>query len=85
MNYIVIGNIIALIASLLMLYSGYIKKKQKILFIQTIQIGLSVLSNVVLGGISGAIINECVVLQRKIKQGMEININYFIYYINFKI
>ena len=63
MNYIVIGNIIALIASLLMLYSGYIKKKQKILFIQTIQIGLSVLSNVVLGGISGAIINALSLLR----------------------
>ena len=63
MNYIVIGNIIALIASLLMLYSGYIKKKQKILFVQTIQIGLSVLSNVVLGGISGAIINALSLLR----------------------
>ena len=63
MNCIVIGNIIALIASLLMLYSGYIKKKQKILFVQTIQIGLSVLSNVVLGGISGAIINALSLLR----------------------
>ena len=63
MNNIVIGNIIALIASLLMLYSGYIKKKQKILFVQTIQIGLSVLSNVVLGGISGAIINALSLLR----------------------
>ena len=63
MNDIVIGNIIALIASLLMLYSGYIKKKQKILFVQTIQIGLSVLSNVVLGGISGAIINALSLLR----------------------
>lgn len=57
MNYIILGNIIALIASLLMVYSGYIKEKEKILFVQTIQIGLSVLSNMVLGGITGAIIN----------------------------
>lgn len=57
MNYIILGNIIALIASLLMVYSGYIKKKEKIIFVQTIQIGLSVLSNMVLGGITGAIIN----------------------------
>ena len=57
MNYLVIGNLIALIASILMLYSGYIKKKQKIILVQTIQIGLSVLSNIVLGGITGAIIN----------------------------
>lgn len=57
MDYLIIGNLIALIASLLMLYSGYIKKKEKIIFVQTIQIGLSVVSNIVLGGISGAIIN----------------------------
>jgi len=54
---IVIGNIIALIASILMFYSGYLKEKKKILYIQTVQIGLSVVSNLVLGGISGAIIN----------------------------
>lgn len=57
MNYLIIGNLIALIASLLMLYSGYIKKREKIIFVQTIQIGLSVVSNIVLGGVSGAIIN----------------------------
>lgn len=57
MENIIIGNIIALIASVLMVYSGYIKKKKKILYIQTIQIGLSVISNIVLGGITGAIIN----------------------------
>ena len=54
---IVIGNIIALIASLLMVYSGMIKQKKKILYVQTVQIGMSVISNIVLGGIVGAIIN----------------------------
>ena len=54
---IVIGNIIALIASIIMVYSGYLKEKKKILYTQTIQIGLSVLSNIILGGITGAIIN----------------------------
>ncbi len=57
MTNIIIGNIIALIASLLMVYSGIIKQKKKILYVQTIQIGLSVVSNMVLGGIVGAIIN----------------------------
>ena len=57
MNTILIANAIALIASLLMVYTGYIKKKEKILFFQTIQIGLSVISNLILGGITGAIIN----------------------------
>ena len=54
---LVIGNIIALIASIFMVYSGIIKNKKKILYIQSIQIGLFVLSNLVLGGIPGAIIN----------------------------
>ena len=57
MNTVLIANAIALIASLLMVYTGYIKKKEKILFFQTIQIGLSVISNLILGGITGAIIN----------------------------
>lgn len=57
MIQIVIGNIIALIASVIMVLSGYVKEKKKILLVQTIQIGLSVVSNLVLGGYSGAIIN----------------------------
>lgn len=54
---ILIGNIIALIASALMVYSGYVKNKKKILIIQTIQIILFALSDLVLGGITGTIIN----------------------------
>ena len=57
MMNIIIGNIIALIASLLMVYTGTIKEKKKIIYIQTVQIGLFILSNSVLGGITGAIIN----------------------------
>jgi hypothetical protein len=57
MNYILIGNVIALVASLLMVYSGFLKNKKNILYVQTVQIGLSVASNIVLGGITGAIIN----------------------------
>ena len=57
MAQIIIGNIIALIASILMVFAGLQKKKKKILFIQIIQIALSVISNLVLGGYTGAIIN----------------------------
>jgi len=52
-----IGNAIALLASLVMVYSGFLKEKKKILFVQTIQIGLFILSNIVLGGITGVINN----------------------------
>ena len=54
---IIIGNVIALIASILMVYSGMLKQKKKILYFQTVQIGMSVISNIILGGITGAIIN----------------------------
>ena len=54
---IIIGNIIALTASILMVYSGVLKQKKKILYFQTVQIGMSVISNIILGGITGAIIN----------------------------
>lgn len=53
----IIGNVIALVASILMVYSGALKRKQSIIMVQTVQIGLSVLSNIILGSISGAIVN----------------------------
>lgn len=54
---IIIGNIVALLASFIMVYSGYVKQKKKIIFIQTIQLIMFVLSNIILGGFTGAIIN----------------------------
>lgn len=57
MTNILIGNIIGFIASILMVCSGMLKEKKKILCIQTIQIGLSSLGNFILGGFNGAIIN----------------------------
>ena len=57
MSNLIIGNIIALIGSILMVCTGLIKKKDKIIFVQTIQIGLMIISNFVLGVITGAITN----------------------------
>ena len=54
---IIIGNIVALAASILLVYSGIIKKKKKILYVQSIQIGLFIISNIILGGIPGALMN----------------------------
>ena len=54
---LLIGNTIALLASLLMVYSGMVKNKKKILNIQNVQMGLLVISDAILGGITGAIIN----------------------------
>lgn len=57
MSYIVIGNIIALMASIAMVYAGILKNKKQILSAQTVQCGLFILSNIILGGIPGAIVN----------------------------
>ena len=54
---IIIGNIVAFIGSIIMVYTGLIKEKKKLIFVQTIQIGLFVISNFVTGGITGGIIN----------------------------
>lgn len=54
---LIFGNFIALIASILMIYVGTIKDKSKIIFTQTIQIMITIISNIILGGITGAIIN----------------------------
>ncbi len=57
MSQIVIGNIIAFIASIIMTYLGLLKSKKKMIFLQTVQIGLFVISNLILGGMTGAIVN----------------------------
>lgn len=57
MIYIIIGNIIALIASIIMVCSGFLKQKNKILYVQIIPLSLYVLSNIILGGLTGALIN----------------------------
>ena len=57
MLVIIIGNIIALAGSLLMVYSGLLKKAKDVIFVQSIQVTLQAASNLVLGGISGAIVD----------------------------
>lgn len=54
---LMLGNGIALIASILMVYTGILKQKKQILYTQTIQIFLSIISNLILEGMTGAIIN----------------------------
>ena len=63
MTYIIIGNIFGFIASIFMVYSGIVKEKNKVLFYQTLEVGIAVISYMFLGGISGAIINALNVLR----------------------
>ena len=57
MLQLVYGNIVALIASILMVASGCVKNRKKIIYIQTLQILCFTISDLILGGFTGAIIN----------------------------
>lgn len=54
---LILGNAIALVSSILMVIAGLVKNKKKIIFIETIQIAIAIVSDFILGGITGAIIN----------------------------
>lgn len=72
---IFLGNVISFFASLFMVYSGLVLKKDKIIYYQSIQMLLFMVSNLILGGITGALTN-----------GFEIIRNILCYYnkLNFK-
>jgi len=53
----VVGNVIAFIAALIMVYSGLMKNKKKIIYAQSLQLGLISISDLIMGGITGAIVN----------------------------
>ena len=54
---VILGNVVALVASIFMVYAGILKKKKSILLCQCIELTLYTISNIILGGIPGAIIN----------------------------
>ena len=54
---IIIANIIDFIASMVQIYSGTVKSKQKILLLQILQLGMQSVSMLLLGAIPGAISN----------------------------
>ena len=57
MNILILGNIIALFAASLSVIMGLTKKREKIIYIQTIQFFTYTISNLILGGFSGVIAN----------------------------
>ena len=65
---LIIGNAVALLASLFMVYSGILKKKNQILIAQNVQIILLIISNIILGGISGAISNTAGLIRNLLYQ-----------------
>lgn len=57
MSNVLLGNIIAFIAALLMVYTGILIEKNKIIILQIFQMLLLVVSNFILGSLPGAINN----------------------------
>jgi hypothetical protein len=54
---VIIANIIDFAASMVQIYSGVVKEKKKILFWQTLQLGMQTLSMILLGAFTGAVSN----------------------------
>lgn len=58
MNYIIIANIFASIGSLFMVSASYVKSDKVCVMLQSVQIFMFVISNILLKGITGVIINS---------------------------
>lgn len=57
MNHVVIANIIALIGSIFMVVASYVKSDKMCVLLQSIQIFMFIISNILLKGLTGVIIN----------------------------
>lgn len=57
MNFIVIGNIIMFVASVVMVLAGFCKSRKLTIILQTVQMGIMAAGTLCLGGFSGAIMN----------------------------
>ena len=55
MNILILGNIVAFIAASLSIIIGIVKKREKIIYVQTIQLFTYTIANLILSGFSGAI------------------------------
>lgn len=63
MSVLLIGNIISFIGALVMVATGLIKTKKKILITQCFQYGIMGIGNLILGGITGCIANVVSILR----------------------
>ena len=63
MNPLLLGNAVAMIGCLIMVFIGFLKKKHHILIAQCIQCVFRGVGNLVLGGISGFICNIVTILR----------------------
>lgn len=72
---VLIGNIISFIAAVLMVYTGMVLKKKKIIILQMVQMLLLTISNIILGSIPGAISDLIGTLRNYLYYKGKINFN----------
>lgn len=63
MNAILLGNIIAFVSDCLLIVLGFIKKRDKILILQCVQIGIMGGANFAVGGITGVVSNAVAIIR----------------------
>lgn len=80
MNYIIIANIVALIGSIFMILANYASDEKRCVLLQSIQIFMFIISNILLRGITGIIINTLSLIRNILtyKQKFNTYIKYFI-------
>ena len=66
MNIVIIANIISFIGSLLMVSMGLIKRKKNVLIVQCFQCGLMGIGNLMLGGVSGFLVDMITIVRNLI-------------------
>lgn len=76
MDKLVIGNIIGLIGSILMVLCGLTKERKKTIIIQTLQIILLSVSDLILGSVTGFIINVISILRNVLSYYNKLNITW---------
>lgn len=73
MKYIIIANVIATIASLIMIYSGFIENKKKFLIAQNTHVCIQMISNLLLNGISGVVNNILTIIRNVLSYHNKLN------------
>lgn len=81
MNYVLIGNAIAFLGSIVMIGIGFIKNKNKILLAQCLQCLLMGCGNLVLGGITGFFTNVITIIRNLVSCKIEFTIPWKIFFI----
>ena len=81
MSILLIGNAFALVGAILMIVTGFLKKKKEILGVQIIQFALMGVGNFLLGGISGAISNAVGILRNVVGFKREFTLPYKLFFI----